>query len=84
MAAHTRALPCCGCARCPTSLQLQLPFVDTSRFPEFATCTFQYAVLHPGDVLYIPSYWWYYDVTPWEDSMSIDFWYAAALARAHA
>lgn len=38
----------------------------------------RFTVLCPGDVLFVPSYWWHAVSCPWEDSMAINFAFKAA------
>jgi hypothetical protein len=33
-----------------------------------------YTVLQPGEVLYIPAYWWHYIESPYEETISVNFW----------
>lgn len=46
--------------------QVNFDAPDLDRFPRFANATAYEALLQPGDVLYVPQYWWHYveSVTP--------------------
>jgi len=50
---------------------------DTRAFPNFSAAKFVYTVLSPGDVLYIPSYWWHEIHSSFEDTVSVNFWFRA-------
>ncbi len=43
---------------------------DVSKFPEFMSNAFQYVILEPGDVLFVPQNWWHY-VQAMDSSISI-------------
>lgn len=60
--------------------QVNIRAPDTRRFPAFTSARFQHALLEPGDVLYIPSYWWHEIHSPREDTVSVNFWYRAGPA----
>ena len=40
--------------------QVDFEAVDTERFPRFADARAYYALLQPGDTLYLPPFWWHY------------------------
>lgn len=46
---------------------------DLQRFPEFAGVPFLETTLHPGDVLYVPSFWIHH-VEALDDSISVNVW----------
>ncbi len=50
---------------------------DARAFPNFSAAKFVYTVLSPGDVLYIPSYWWHEIHSSFEDTVSVNFWFRA-------
>ena len=50
---------------------------DTRAFPNFTAAKFVYTVLSPGDVLYIPSYWWHEIHSSFEDTVSVNFFFFA-------
>ncbi|EEC15193.1 hypoxia-inducible factor 1, alpha subunit inhibitor, putative [Ixodes scapularis] len=66
----------------PHDRQSQVDFSDPdlSRFPEFAHLRGWETVLGPGDVLYLPMYWWHQvESAPGKDyTVSVNFWYKAA------
>jgi hypothetical protein len=47
---------------------------DHERFPKFPWQSKIEVILEPGDMLYLPPYWWHY-VTAMEKSISLSFWY---------
>ena len=57
--------------------QVNVRLPDRARFPEFSKARFLHAVLKPGEVLYIPSYWWHEIHSPFEDTVSVNFWFRA-------
>jgi hypothetical protein len=44
-------------------------------FPDFAKASPQKFILHPGDVLFIPSKWWHWVKSFGSRSISINFWF---------
>ncbi|XP_063237631.1 hypoxia-inducible factor 1-alpha inhibitor-like isoform X2 [Bacillus rossius redtenbacheri] len=65
----------------PHDRQSQVDFErpDLGRFPKFRDVCGQEAVVGPGDVLYIPVYWWHHVESLMRGgyTMSINFWYKA-------
>nr|CAD7588920.1 unnamed protein product [Timema genevievae] len=65
----------------PHDRQSQVDFEhpDFVRFPKFKNAKGQEAVLGPGDVLYIPIYWWHHveSLMRGDYTLSINFWYKA-------
>jgi len=47
---------------------------DLKVFPNFAFATPYEAIIGPGDVLYVPSYWWHH-VISLDDSVSVSWWF---------
>jgi hypoxia-inducible factor 1-alpha inhibitor (HIF hydroxylase) len=41
-------------------MQVNFDSPDFKKFPKFRNITGVDAVVGPGDVLYIPNYWWHY------------------------
>jgi hypothetical protein len=62
--------------------QVHLHSPDTARFPRFRALKLQYAVLRPGEVLYIPAFWWHHVEGTWEDTISLNFWFRCAPVKA--
>lgn len=60
--------------------QVDIRAPDLARFPAAADAAFQYTVLQPGDVLFIPAYWWHHVASCWEETVSLNFWHTAASA----
>ena len=61
----------------PNDRQSQVDFgaVDEARFPRFCDARPVEAVLAPGDVLYIPQYWWHHIENLDDECVSLNFWY---------
>ncbi|KAA0165839.1 hypothetical protein FNF28_03345 [Cafeteria roenbergensis] len=53
---------------------------DLWRFPLWRRSCLSHTVLQPGDVLFIPAYWWHHVESPWEDSVSVNFWHRCSAA----
>jgi len=54
--------------------QVNIHNPDLTTFTNFAFATPHEAVIHPGDVLYVPSYWWHH-VISLDDSISVSWWF---------
>ncbi|KAG1659181.1 Hypoxia-inducible factor 1-alpha inhibitor [Nymphon striatum] len=67
----------------PHDRQSQVDFDDPdfSRFPKFRDLIGYEATVKPGDVLYIPMYWWHYIESLCDTSytVSINFWYKSSV-----
>jgi len=49
---------------------------DLSNYPLFRMAKLHSeCLLHAGDILYIPAYWWHYVTTESDVSLSLNFWY---------
>jgi hypoxia-inducible factor 1-alpha inhibitor (HIF hydroxylase) len=50
---------------------------DYTRFPKFREARGQEAIVGPGDVLYIPIYWWHHieSIMRGGYTISVTFWY---------
>jgi len=57
--------------------QVDLENPDLIKFPKFSQVEGVQAILYPGDILYIPMYWWHH-VINLTDTIAINFWYKAA------
>ncbi|KAE8740905.1 hypothetical protein FOCC_FOCC013573 [Frankliniella occidentalis] len=59
--------------------QVDLDNPDYDRFPKMRDLHGVQAVVGPGDVLYIPIYWWHHieSVKPEKYTVSLNFWYKA-------
>lgn len=57
--------------------QVDLADIDSMRFPKAQNLHGVETVVGPGDVLYIPIYWWHHveSVKPEKYSVSLNFWY---------
>ena len=47
---------------------------DAARFPRFGAATAYEALVHPGEMLYIPCYWWHH-ISSLEETVSLTFWF---------
>ncbi|EKX46791.1 hypothetical protein GUITHDRAFT_162927 [Guillardia theta CCMP2712] len=52
----------------------QMPSHDRMLFPNFDRASGYEAIVHPGEMLYIPSYWWHH-VINLEETVSLTFWF---------
>lgn len=48
---------------------------DISAFPRFAEAQPFHAVLQPGELLYIPQYWWHHVENLEDECVSLNFWF---------
>lgn len=55
--------------------QVHIESPDLSRFPDFESATPMTVDLAPGEVLYIPSYWWHHIASPFGYTISTNFWF---------
>ena len=55
--------------------QLDMYAPDLARFPRFGDVLGLEAVLAPGDLLYIPQYWWHHIENLDERCVSLNFWF---------
>ena len=60
---------------CDRQSQVDLYAPDVARFPRFREAVPLEAVLSPGDVLYIPQYWWHHIENLSHACVSLNFWY---------
>lgn len=52
---------------------------DFDRFPNFRQVESLEAIVNPGDILYIPMYWWHHVINS-EDTIAINFWHKVILS----
>jgi len=59
---------------CDRQSQVDIFNPDLERFPKFAQVSGYDCLVSPGEVLYIPAYWWHHiiSLTP---TISVNFWY---------
>jgi len=66
----------------PHDRQSQVDFdnIDLNRFPKFSKAEAIEAIVNPGDVLYIPNYWWHHveSESHAQPTISLTFWYKSA------
>ncbi|XP_062507617.1 hypoxia-inducible factor 1-alpha inhibitor-like [Corticium candelabrum] len=62
---------------CDRQSQVDFDRPDFSRFPKFKHVKGWETIVHPGEILYIPMYWWHYIESAKSDTTttSITFWY---------
>ena len=56
------------------SSQVNLSAPDLSLHPRFANAKLREAVVGPGDVLYLPSWWWHQFEQPFENAGNVNLW----------
>lgn len=54
--------------------QVDIDNPDLERFPKFKDAKCVQGIVHPGDVLYLPPYWFHY-VASLDTTVSVNFWY---------
>jgi hypoxia-inducible factor 1-alpha inhibitor (HIF hydroxylase) len=54
--------------------QIDIENPDYNRFPKFRQAKCVQGIVHPGDVLYLPPYWFHY-VKSLDVTISVNFWY---------
>lgn len=62
---------------CDRQSMIDFDNIDLTRFPNFPKARPVQVVLQPGEVLYIPSYWWHHIISEVE-AVSVNFWFQAA------
>ena len=60
---------------CDRQSQVDLYHPDVRRFPGFAHARPLEAVLEPGELLYIPQYWWHHIENLTDGCVSLNFWF---------
>ena len=56
------------------SSQVNWSHPSLERHPGFANVALREAVVGPGDVFYLPAFWWHQFEQPFEDSGALNFW----------
>ena len=51
------------------------PLIDAHQFPNFSGLQAVQGTVGPGDVLFIPSYWWHH-ISSLDETVSVTFWSA--------
>jgi hypothetical protein len=64
----------------PSKSQIDPEAPDLIKFPRFAHCTLLYALLRPGDLLYIPRGWWHF-LRADDVSISLNCWYGQSMPQ---
>ena len=60
---------------CDRQSRVNLYNPDLERFPRFAEARPVHAVLEPGELLYIPQYWWHHIENLSSECVSLNFWF---------
>jgi hypoxia-inducible factor 1-alpha inhibitor (HIF hydroxylase) len=64
---------------CDRQSQVDMYNPNLERFPRFPEAVGVFATVHPGDLLYLPPFWWHH-VECRQDSISVNFWFEMAKA----
>lgn len=64
---------------CDRQSMVDLYKPDFNRFPKLCNLKGYETIVSPGDVLYIPTYWFHHIESLNEITMSINFWYKVIL-----
>jgi len=59
---------------CDRQSQVDIFNPDLCHFPKFADVEAMDCIVSPGDVLYIPAYWWHHIISL-SETVSVNFWY---------
>jgi lysine-specific demethylase 8 len=74
-----RALyPCPPWSRAPNFARTDPEAPDARRFPRFADARPMGCVLEPGEMLFVPSFWWHH-VRALDDNGAVNFWFGDRL-----
>ena len=60
---------------CDRQSQVDLYAADLTRFPRFPEARPLQAILEPGELLYIPQYWWHHIENLSDECVSLNFWF---------
>lgn len=56
------------------SSQVNLTDPDLDRYPHFKDATLREVLVGPGDLLYLPAFWWHEFSQPFEDTAALNLW----------
>jgi hypothetical protein len=56
------------------SSQVNLTSPDLYRYPNFKNARLREVVVGPGDILYLPAWWWHQFEQPFDDTAALNFW----------
>lgn len=56
------------------SSQVNLTAPDLPRYPHFEKAKLREVIVGPGDVLYLPAWWWHQFEQPFEDTAALNLW----------
>uniref|UniRef100_A0A7S4LKH8 JmjC domain-containing protein n=1 Tax=Eutreptiella gymnastica TaxID=73025 RepID=A0A7S4LKH8_9EUGL len=56
------------------SSQVNLSSADLEKYPNFQHAQLQEVIVGPGDILYLPAWWWHQFEQPFEDTAALNLW----------
>jgi hypothetical protein len=56
------------------SSQVNLTSPDLDRYPNFNNSRLREVIVGPGDILYLPAWWWHQFEQPFDDTAALNFW----------
>jgi len=56
------------------SSQVNLTDPDLDRYPHFKDAALREVIVGPGDILYLPAWWWHQFEQPFEDTAALNLW----------
>jgi hypothetical protein len=56
------------------SSQVNLTSPDLYRYPNFKNARLREVIVGPGDILYLPAWWWHQFEQPFDDTAALNFW----------
>ncbi|MGH7387894.1 MAG: cupin-like domain-containing protein [Candidatus Rokuibacteriota bacterium] len=75
-----RLYPFPASARHPHVSAVDIEAPDLARFPEFRKATALECVVGPGDLLFIPAFWWHH-IRALDVTIAVSFWWGPRLAQ---
>jgi hypothetical protein len=76
----SRLYPFPASAPHPHLSRVDIEAADRARFPRFRKAVSRECVLDPGDLLFVPAFWWHH-VRSLDVAISVNFWWAPRLAQ---
>lgn len=56
------------------SSQVNLTSPDLDRYPNFKNARLRELIVGPGEILYLPAWWWHQFEQPFDDTAALNFW----------
>jgi len=56
------------------SSQVNLTLPDLDKYPNFINAKLREVIIGPGDILYLPAWWWHQFEQPYEDTAALNIW----------